>query len=114
MLKHRLSLCLILLILHESVYVNPAQLGQLPVFIQKIANPHYFVFFKRNRNNRITMQVFGKYTAGNRIAVQSDHKIYNGCAVADFNTLVRNFIAEQILRKVRGFLGPLYKTQTWV
>ena len=95
MLKHRLILCLILLILRESVYINSAQVGQLPVFVQKIANPHSFVFVKRNRNNRITMQVFGKYTAGNRIAVQPDHKIYNGCAVTDFNTLVRNFIAEQ-------------------
>jgi len=53
------------------------------------------------------MEIPGEDAAGDGIAVQANHKVHDGCPVADADNLVRGFVAEQLLGKVGGFIGPL-------
>ena len=70
------------------------------------------LLLQREGNDFVALQMPRKDAAGDRVALQTDHKIHDGCAVADLDRLLRRNGAEELLGEKRRFIRALYKVQS--
>ena len=84
-----------------------AHLGQASLFVLDIDQLDRIIDIQRDGDDIVTVKVAVENTGRNRVAIQTDQKVKEGCAVADDNGFFMVLLRENFLRKVEGVVSPL-------
>ena len=84
-----------------------AHLGQAGFFMLDVYQFNWIIDIQRDGDDIVAVEVAVENTGRNRVAVQTDQKVKEGCTVADDDGLFMVLLRENFLRKVEGVVSPL-------
>ena len=84
-----------------------AHLGQASLFVLDIDQLDWVIDIQRDGDDIVSVEVTVENTGRNRVAIQTDQKVKEGCTVADDDRFFMVLLRENFLRKVEGVVSPL-------